>query len=102
MEDHHIREMIPIVMLDALWGKRWQGQSVRFWSDNSAVVTLINSGSSRENTLMHLMCLVFIMEHYNFVASAVHIKGSDNNLADALSKENKGYFLSITCRPNPT
>ena len=107
MEDHHIsiREMIPIVMLDALWGKRWQRQSVRFWSDNSAVVALINSGSSRENTLMHLMrCLVFIMAHYNFVALAAHIKGSDNNVSDALSKDNKGYSLSHyqQAQSNPT
>ena len=107
MEDHHIstREMIPIVMSEALWGKGWQRQSVRFWSDNSAVVALINSGSSRENTLMHLMrCLVFIMAHYNFVASAAHIKGSDNNVADALSKDNKGYFLSHypQAQSNPT
>ena len=65
---------------------------MRFWSDNSAVVALINSGSSRENTLMH--CLSFIMAKYNFVVSAAHIKGSHNVLADALSWNNRAYFLS--------
>ncbi len=97
MEASHIsiREMIPIVMSAALWGHSWLGKSVRFWSDNSSVVALINAGSSRENSLMHLMrCLSFITAKYNFVVSAAHIKGSQNDLADALSRNNRAYFLS--------
>ena len=97
METSHISigEMIPIVMAAALWGHLWKEKSVRFWSDNLAVVALINSGSSRENTLMHLMCcLTFIMAKYNFVVSGAHIKGIHNSLADALSRNNREYFLS--------
>ena len=96
MKASHISiRVIPIVMSAALWGHEWLGKSVRFWSDNSAVVALINSGSSRENTLMHLMrCLSFIMAKYNYVVSAAHIKGSHNILADALSRNNRAYFLS--------
>ena len=50
MEASHIsiREMIPVVMAAALWGQCWKGKSVRFRSDNAAVVALVNSGSSRE------------------------------------------------------
>ena len=83
MEASHIsiQEMIPIVMAAALWGHLWKEKSVQFWSDNSAVVALHNSGSSRENTLIHLMCcLTFIMAKYNFVASGAHIKGIHNSL----------------------
>ncbi len=49
MEDCHIsiKEMIPIVIAATLWGNRWSGQSVRFRSDNSAVVAVVNSGSSK-------------------------------------------------------
>ena len=62
---------------------------------NSAVVALINSGFSKDNSLMHLMpCLIFIMPKYNFVVSAAHIKGVHNGLADALSRDDKAYFLS--------
>ena len=90
-----VREMIPVVRATALWGQYWIGKSVRFWSDNSAVVTLINSGSSREHSLMHLMrCLTFIMAKYNFVVSAAHIKGAHNELADALSRDNRAFFIS--------
>ena len=86
MEASHIsvREMIPVVMAAALWGQYWTGKSVRFFSDNSAVVALINSGSSREN----ISCAAFIMAKYNFVALGAH------DLADALSRNNSHYFLS--------
>ena len=97
MKASHISvcEMIPVVMAAALWGQYWIGKSVRFWSDNSAVVALINSGSSREHSLMHLMlCLTFIMAKYNFVVSAAHIKGAHNELADVLSRDNRAFFLS--------
>ena len=44
---------------------------------------------------MHLMrCLTFIVAKYNFVVSAAHIKGIHNDLADALSRNNRSYFLS--------
>ena len=44
------KEMIPIVIAAILWGKNWQGRSVRFHSDNSAVVALLNSGSVRDDS----------------------------------------------------
>ena len=90
-------KMIPIVMSAALWGHGWLGKSVRFWCDNSAVVPLVNTSSSRENTLMR--SLSFIMEKYNFVVSAAHINRSHNGLADALSWNNRAYFLSHRLKP---
>ena len=108
MDDCHIsvKEMIPVVIAAAIWGERWVGQSVRFQSDNSAVVALLNSGSSRDEALMHLMrCLVFITAKFNFTVSASHIRGVHNQLADALSRNNHNYFLvnhpQATPRPSP-
>ena len=44
---------------------------------------------------MHLMhSLIFIMAKYKFVVSAAHIRGTHNDLADALSRNNRAYFLS--------
>ena len=37
------KELLPIVIASALWGHRWTQQRVRFRSDNSAVVCLLNS-----------------------------------------------------------
>ncbi len=97
METCHIaiKEMIPVVFAAALWGRTWSTKSVRFQSDNSAVVALVNNGSSMDDYLMHLMrCLAFIMAKYNFVVSATHVRGVDNKLADALSRNKLTEFLS--------
>ena len=49
------KELLPIVVACALWGQRWQGQTIRCRSDNAAVVAIVNSGRSKEARIMHLM-----------------------------------------------
>ena len=91
------KEMTPIVIAALLWGKDWQGLSVRFHSDNMAVVALLNSGAVKDNSLMHLMrCLTFVAAKCNFIFSSVHIRGTDNVRADALSRNNAPLFLSLS------
>ena len=90
-----IKELIPIVLAAAIWGETWAGKSVRIRSDNAAVVAVINSGSSKDHEVMHLMrSLVFISAKFNFVTSATHLPGAHNQLADALSRNNAPYFMS--------
>ncbi len=90
------KEMVPVLAAAAIWGHKWLGMSVRFHCDNSAVVALLNSGSVKDNDLMHLMrCLVFIAARFDFVFTAAHIRGRDNVLADALSRNKSPLFLSL-------
>ena len=96
MRDCHIsiKEMISVVMAAIVWGHHRQGLSVCFHTDNTAVVALINQGSVRDSGLMHLMrCLSFISAKFNFIFSPCHIRGLDNVLADALSRNNLPMFL---------
>ena len=96
MPECHIstKEMIPIVMAAMVWGHRWRGLSVKFHCDNSAVVALLNSGAVRDSSLMHLMrCFSFVSAKCNFIFSSCHIRGVDNVLADALSRNNLPLFL---------
>ncbi len=97
--DGHIsaKEMIPIVIAALLWGKEWQGLSIRFHSDNTAVVALLNSGSVCDDSMMHLMrCLTFVAASFNFIFSSAHIPGTENVLADALSRNKAKLFLSLS------
>ena len=74
MGDCHIstKEMIPVVMAAIVWGHRWQGLSVCFHTDNTAVIALINQGSARDSSLMHLMrCLSFVSAKFNFIFSSL-------------------------------
>ena len=51
-----LKELVPVVLAAALWGKHWSGQLVQFHVDNMSVVQVVNKGSSKEPSgiAMHL------------------------------------------------
>ena len=89
------KELLPIVIASALWGHRCTQQRVRFRSDNSAAVCLLNSLSLPDAHLMHLLrCLSFYAAYYRFMFEAAHIPGTQNEAVDAISC-NIPLFLSL-------
>ena len=89
------KEMVPLVVAVAIWGKAWRGYQVLCRCDNQAVVSIINTRYSRDITLMHMLrCLFFIEASFGLSVRAVHIAGSANVLADSLSRNNAAFFLS--------
>ena len=89
-----VKELLPIIMAVAIWGKVWRGKTVRCVCDNAAVVTILNSGKSRNDLVMHLMrCLFFFLARFNVFLFAVHLLGRENIAADALSCDNLPLFL---------
>lgn len=79
----------------AVWGKQWIAQTVQVHCDNAAVVAILNSGDSKDNEAMHLCrCLAFITARFQINLFATHVRGIDNSLADALSRDNATYFHS--------
>ena len=44
------KELLPVVVATAVWGKNWQGKTVKAWCDNAAVVAIVNLGSPRPCT----------------------------------------------------
>ena len=104
LQDLHItiKELLPIVMAAAIWGDHWQNKSVQCRCDNLAAVHIINSGtSSNAHAMALLRCLHFITAKFNNILSAVHLPGVDNELADALSRNNLAYFLSHNPQASP-
>ncbi len=100
-----VKELVPIIIAAAVWGHNWKGKTIRARCDNAAVVSIVNSGTSRVHEAMHLMrCLTFISAKYEFSIVATHIRGVDNTLADALSRNNGALFHSLhpQARPSPT
>ena len=89
-----VKELLPIVLVLALWGHRWAGKLVRCRCDNAAVVALINSGTSKCEMAMHLLRSAFIfLAMHDVTLWAVHIPGVENESADALSRNNHSLFL---------
>ena len=90
-----IKELLPVVMGVAMWGSKWQGKTVRCRCDNAAVVAILNSGSSKDERVMHLLRSLFLLLVANDVSVfGEHIPGVENGPADSLSQGNHLSFLS--------
>ncbi len=61
--------------------------------DNTAVVSIIGKGSSRDREAMHLArCLAFVQAEFEVALVVSHNRGVENVLADALSRNNLDIF----------
>ena len=99
------KEMLPIAVAAAIWGKEWRGCTVEFNCDNEAVVHLFMAGSRKERNMVHMLrCLFFIEAKFNFSIVASHVPGVLNVQADALSRNQPQIFnqLQPTGNHNPS
>ena len=93
-----VKEMVPVVIALAIWGKLWTESTVAVRSDNMAVVHALTAGSAKDPILMHLLrCLHFYTATYQISVSASHVPGALNTAADALSRNN--LLLFTQCVP---
>ena len=98
-----IKELLPVVIATAVWGRNWAGKTVRALCDNMAVVHIIRSRQSKEPNAMHLLrCLALIECSFQFSLVSRHIPGRHNDLADALSRDNLPHFLAHHPQAQPT
>ena len=90
------KELLPILFAVAVWGPHWVGRLVVCQCDNMAVVSVVNSGYSRDNAMMHLLrCLFFMVAHFQIQIKAVHVAGVVNVAAYALSRNDISRFLQV-------
>ena len=100
-----VKELVPVVLASALWGKHWAAQLVHFHVDNLSVVVALTKGSSKEPSgiVMHLLrCLSFIAAHFQFHYQAFHVPGTLNTLANNISRDHLHAFSSPQCPIPPT
>ena len=89
------KELLPIVVAAVVWGKHWKGSVIKARCDNMAVVASIKSGACKERKAMHLMrCLAFVEARVPVTIVAEHIKGSENVVANALSRDRLDFARS--------
>lgn len=82
-----ILEFYPIVLSLDLWGHAMANKHILFFTDNIALVHVINKQSCKDKDLMFFVRkLVLICLQHNIVFKAKHIEGTKNTLADALSR----------------
>ena len=99
------QELFAIVAAAATWASRLRQRRVRFHCDNTAVCAIWQKGSSRNPLLMQLVRqLYFIAAANNFHVSVSHIPGTDNAIADSLSRLQMDRFCRLCpgAEPQPT
>ncbi|XP_054843036.1 uncharacterized protein LOC129334764 isoform X1 [Eublepharis macularius] len=95
-------EFFPILVAVHLWGDELANHSVHFWCDNQAVVHVVNSLTSRSPRVMRLVrsftlqCL-----RCNILFKARHVPGSNNGVADALSRQQMERFWQLAPAADP-
>ena len=82
-----ILEFYPIVLSVLLWGDRMSNQRITFFTDNAALVDIINKATSCDSTVMiFVRQLVLACLNFNILFQARHVPGVKNVLADSLSQ----------------
>ena len=77
----------PIVLSVCLWGQEMQNRRILFFTDNAALVSVINKQSCRDKSLMFFVRkLVLTCLKNNILFKAKHVPGIHNTLADSLSR----------------
>ena len=94
-------ELVPNVVAAHIWGCAWFRLRVQFLCDNIAVVSVLNSGTSKSPDVMHLLRLPTLEAcRHNFVFSAAYTPGRDNSAADALSRLRLQEFRRLAPHAN--
>ncbi len=89
------KELLPIVVATASWGKMLQGRAVLARCDNMAVVAIVNLGSSREEAMHLRRCLAFLEAKWAIQLRAEHVWGENNEVADAISRNRTDVMFGL-------
>ena len=97
-------ELYPIVLAVHIWTSLWKNHSILFFTNNLALVSIINSQTSKNPHIMKLLrVLILACLQNNILFQARHIQGCKNVLADCLSRLQVEKFrhLSPNSRSQP-
>ena len=78
-----------------VWDPGWSRRRIMFQVDNESVVHILNSRTSPDPNIMHLLCsLLKAAACFSFTFAAIHVPGRNNGIADGLSRYNFQAFHS--------
>ena len=87
---------MPIVVAVEVWGEQLRGKRVLFWSDNQAVVAIVNKQTSKCPIIMGMVRrLVLKCLSFNILFKARFVPGFNNSIADALSRFQVERFRAL-------
>ena len=92
-----VLEFFPIVLAVHIWGSSMANRCVMFFTDNAALVDIINKQTSKHKSVMVLVRdLVLSCLSHNILFRARHVPGLQNSQADYISRFQVERFKKIT------
>ncbi len=89
-------ELYPLTVGVILWAHHFLGKRIVVNCDNTATVAIVNKQTSPCHMSMGLVrLLVHTQLRFQFTLKAQHVKGEDNNAADALSRFQESRFKDL-------
>ena len=82
------KELFVILIAVHTWDIHWTKQKIYiFYCDIRAVVDIWEKGTTQDHYIINLVCLLYFRAaQYNINVCIIHIPGTHNNIADALSR----------------
>ena len=80
-------EILNILVACKIWASRWENKKIQIFCDNLAVVEVLMSGRTRDETLAICALNIWLLSAlYNIHFTFSHIAGVQNTIADLLSR----------------
>jgi len=90
------KELFVILVAVHTWGTHWARKKILFHCDNQSVVDIWGKGSTPDPQIMALVrFLYFRAAQHNINICVIHIPGTDNDLADAISCFQMAKFCQL-------
>ena len=102
MSDMSFLEFVPVLLAMFTWVAKLRNKKIILRIDNQALVSIINSRTSKSKFVMHLLRPFVLLTMCNNVQfKAVFIQGVHNEIADALSRFQMGRFRHLAPDASP-
>ena len=90
-----VRELVVFTAV-TIWGSELCNKQILIYCDNETVVTVINSGKCKNNRIMDVVRgIFFVCARNNISLFAEHVRGVENEMADALSRLQEERFARL-------
>ena len=81
------KELFPVALACRVWGPQWAQHKLLVHCNNAAVTAIMSSGTCRDPHVKRLVRDIFFSAAQNqFIIFVQHILGTDNSIADSLSR----------------
>ena len=95
------KELLPIIVVVAIWGPFWRGASALYHCDDEVVVAAVKRRLQGSYTRPNVAMLVFLEAKYDASLSAVHVPGIENRVADSILRNNLLLLFNLPPQAQP-